>query len=336
MTNRLGAARLMVKAALRDASTDGRHWLLIVDEAQRSSTAVWEEIQVLVNCLGRREGFAAMIVLGQTELVRDLATRPLDSLAACMSLHLHLLPLDLDEARELLSFHGRASRSAEAALEELHRDALGNPARLLRLAESRSLALPSSAVGGARGRHVEAPDSPRTSSSRESRLVRRPDESIPAPVSAVPPSQAGLARSPSLIPSRPPIRFEDGLVEVGWEGDLEAELAHPAESVTEPEAALAVEPDSNEELVEDRYAALQAWTEWTRNRERSAEIGTASGQPNPPFEAVADPVTPFGREQPADPAQSTSVPLGSLRAETPHDFAPYSQLFTRLRQSEQS
>ena len=36
------------------------------------------------------------------------------------------------------------------------------------------------------------------------------------------------------------------------------------------DAGSPVETDPGEQLVEDRYAALQAWAEWSRNRERSA------------------------------------------------------------------
>jgi hypothetical protein len=138
-----------------------------------------------------------------------------------------------------------------------------------------------------------------------------------------------------LIPTRPPIRVEDGLVEVGWEGDLEAELAH-ADGSMDPEVSSPVEPYHNEELVEDRYAALQAWTEWARNRERSSEAGTPSGEPHPPPDKVADPERPSGEERPIASEPSTAAPGATVRAETPHDFAPYSQLFTRLRQSKQS
>ena len=59
MPDRLGAARLTLGAGLRDAHADGRSWLLVVDEAQRAATEVWEEIQVLSNQLGGAGGFAA-------------------------------------------------------------------------------------------------------------------------------------------------------------------------------------------------------------------------------------------------------------------------------------
>ena len=141
MTDRLGSVRLRIRAALEDDSTDGRSWLLIVDEAHRGSPAVWEELQILAGSLGRLSGFSAMIIMGGTELARELATRRHDAWAIRLGLHVHLMPLDLDEARDLLAFHGRAGLAAETALEELHRDALGNPRMILRLAESRARAI---------------------------------------------------------------------------------------------------------------------------------------------------------------------------------------------------
>src|SRR5262249_41580873 len=102
MPDRLGAARLMLGSGLRDASADGRRWLLIVDEAQRASAEAWEEIQVLFDQLGRPGGFAGLILLGRTQLARELAARRRQGWANRLALHIHLPPLDLDEARELL------------------------------------------------------------------------------------------------------------------------------------------------------------------------------------------------------------------------------------------
>ncbi len=147
MSDRVGAVRLRIQAALEDDATEGRNWLIVIDEAHRASTAVWEELDLLAGTLGRPSGFGAMVVMGRTELTRELATRRLDGWAIRLGLHIHLMPLDLDEARELLAHHGRAGLLAEPALEALHRDALGNPRILLRLAESRGRSNQSLAQG---------------------------------------------------------------------------------------------------------------------------------------------------------------------------------------------
>src|SRR5262249_36667918 len=119
-SNRLGAARLTVQGVLEDESKDGRRWLLVVDEAHRGSSEVWDEIHALINQLGRPDGFAALLLLGPTEMARSLSSRRFSALAARLSLHLHLMPLDLDEARELLGFSGCGTPAFELALEELH------------------------------------------------------------------------------------------------------------------------------------------------------------------------------------------------------------------------
>ncbi len=143
---------------------------------------------------------------------------------------------------------------------------------------------------------------------------------------------------PPLVPARPPIRVEDGLVEVGWEGDLDAEPPYEEESARPPESPCPDDSSFNEELVEDRYAALQAWHEWTRNQGR----GDTDSDPTQLESSPADEATEL--EAGISNAISTSPPsaaaessvarsLANIRAEPQQEFAPYSQLFTRLRQS---
>ncbi len=112
--NRLGQARLSLQSALQDESTDGRSWLLIVDEAHRGSAEAWDEIHAIRNQLGLKTGFKALVVLGQTELWRTMANRRFHGFATSIQANLHLMPLDLDEARELLSvsLRGRIGRGA--------------------------------------------------------------------------------------------------------------------------------------------------------------------------------------------------------------------------------
>ncbi len=148
------------------------------------------------------------------------------------------------------------------------------------------------------------------------------DIGVPAPA-----DEPASARLAALIPSKPPIRLEDGLVEVGWDGDLEAEPTRQEIAPDDPEVEPPGDSEPGEELVEDRYAALQAWAEWSRNRDRSANVATDTGTD----------ATPTATDDQDDPGtQPIEGPRGGasaapIRAETPHDFAPYSQLFTRLR-----
>ena len=139
--------------------------------------------------------------------------------------------------------------------------------------------------------------------------------------------------APALIPTKPPIRDEEGLVEVGWEGDLLDELATDETPSTESAAFLSDDSSLNEELIEDRYAALQALSERTREEFWPATNASSALPREKPDEARGSDESPDERPGPRDTADGAS-PAG-IRAEGQHEFAPYSQLFTRFRQSKQ-
>jgi type II secretory pathway predicted ATPase ExeA len=333
-------ARIRIRGALEDDAADGRRWLLVVDAAERGSPPVWEELESIVHHLGRPGGFAGLVVLGQAELLREFARRRLSAFASSVAFHLHLLPLDLDEARELLGIDDRASGAVESALEDLHRDARGNPGRMVRLVQSRP-GLFSAAWGNSRAGTGSHPGAAATPPSFGLAVLNDPPEDaepLESPLPATVDSAGAAYSPPPLLPSKPPIRAEEGLIEVGWDGDLESELdtagdmAATAANTSDPDLAF------HEELVEDRYAALQAWTEWTRNQPRPA---ASAGGVSPSESVEAD---THGPSQPDvvlddDASMPVDAPAGvaasDVRAEGQHEFAPYSQLFTRSRQSKQ-
>lgn len=340
----IGEARARLHSLLHDNDVDGRRWLLLIDDAHRGSALVWDEIGAVVNQAGKRGGFAAVVVLGDTELARSMATHGFREFASTVRLHLHLPPLDVDEAGELLKFAGQVPIAADREIEELHREARGNAASLLRLARAR------------RGFNLEAPPPdrwPRGPVVAEPRPVvtdpkrsARDEEPVmieskhPAATPSVPAARAESLRSdsPSLVPAKPPIRVEEGLVEVGWDGDLEADFMEPADAEVPTEPLPTEEPSFNEELIDDPYAALQAWGEWAGGHlqagNRSVKVETSPA----PGRADKSSVTrssasdePGGSLEPSPAATPPPV----VRAESQHEFAPYSQLFTRLRQSNQ-
>jgi type II secretory pathway predicted ATPase ExeA len=342
-TKGLGQARALLHSVLQDESADGRRWLLVVDEAHRALPLVWEELQVIVNRLGRRDGFGALVVIGDTELARLLAMRDLGGFAASLSDHLHLLPLDLDEARELLEFPRRGDDRGELALEELHRDAGGNPRALLRLAERLPESWRNPTIDVDRQSRRQDPYATRrhtniaTTSWGQVQTDDREDE-IPIPTPPIVASREVGTRSPapSLIPSRPPIRIEEGLVEVGWEGDLDTELEPADQVAADLETGLTGDPTLNEEPIEDRYAELQARTERTKSHGRidlsdASRLAQTSDTHEPAPRSDAPPAEPPRESR--QPAPATAPP--GVRAEPQQEFAPYSQLFTRLRQSNQ-
>ncbi len=281
------AVRQVVALTLAERAAEGRRWALVVDEAHLAGVELLEEVRILSNRLGRADGFASLVLIGQTSLARRLATRPLAGLDSRLSARATLGPIDADEAAALLAQPGEgpsAARSAEE-VERLHRDAIGNPGRLLRLHAATAIPRPH----------------------------RRPE---PAPV-VIP------ATSTGIVPAKPPLRVEDGLIEVGWEAESSSEPEASTEPEPEPIAEVGPlvaadreprrKPLGVDEPIDDPYATLQAWSEWATNQGR----GPMDVPPGRPGRSALSPVQ-------ADP---------DLRAEGPQEFAPYSQLFSRLRET---
>jgi general secretion pathway protein A len=330
-SDRLAANRLAIASALRDEEAEGRSWALVVENAHHASPDVLSEIEALCEASTSRgrSGFSAVLIVGRTELVRRLASRPLRAFAGRLAAHVHLPPLDVAEAAQLLaSTHVGPFDPPE--IEELHRDAAGNPRSLLRLAGPRALDRPSPRPQAHPAEVESLPPKPAA-------LQAETQPPAPAPILEAAPQAAATAErvpaagpvldAPPLVPSRPPLREEDGLIEVGWSGSLEAE-GNPANESDEPDEApeLAAGP-IGEEAIEDRYAALQAWTEWARNR----------GRLNPAADPTDEPVGDAGEAPEEVDAPALGTAVGSLgadvRVESEHEHAPYSQLFTRLKQS---
>lgn len=380
----LGASRLQIAAMLRDEATDGRSWVLVVDDADSASPEVWEEIRALSNRLGHADGFASLVIVAQTGLIRRLAGRDFTAIAGRITDHVHLPPLDLDECRALIQdsdtiHHARAQSSA---IEEIQRDARGNCAEILRLARRRA---------GHTGRRPAEPRESAHDDVAPRKSVLEPLTAVIDPIASPPERDLGARATPvateptapvipasartmprpsvSLVPSRPPLRLEDGLIEVGWRGEsstqsdqfndvvepvnspqdrvgidsdyefsLQDDLAESADdAIEEAPTDERIDAEPAEEWLEDPYAALQAWSEWARNREQ-----------------VAGPVTSLvGTDDSDDPAGahsgSTAVVVKSaagsveeanvgatIRAEAQHEFSPYGRLFSELRKNAQS
>ena len=129
-----GESRLELSDFLQESSADAGRWVLTVDEAQNAAPGVWEEVRVLGNRLGRADGFAGMVLVGQTPLARRLGAQSLSALEVRISARVHLQPLACDEAREFLLAEMPGPVPGEEVVERWHRDSGGNPRRLLQLA----------------------------------------------------------------------------------------------------------------------------------------------------------------------------------------------------------
>ena len=167
---------------------------------------------------------------------------------------------------------------------------------------------------------------------------------VPEPLEAEIPRTPTISKSwdvPSVIPQKPPLEVAEEMIEVGWDATSELSLIPEGES----ENASDENGDSSvsrslansagqvsEEVIDDHYAALQAWTEWAQSqgrepvasRGRLEKIEIAEHDPE-----ITDPLP--DEESPWIPPQTGT---SGNRVESEHSFAPFSQLFSRLRESQ--
>ncbi len=269
-------------------SMDAERWTLVVDEAQNLDADALEEVRVLSNRTGLADGFAAILLVGQSPLARRLLHRSGFALASRLAAHVHLRPLDADEVGLLLGAVAPGVDWTEDVVDKLHRLAGGRPGLVVE-----------------RAARFEP---------RPARAVAPPRPEI-APAADVPPAR----EAPLMGPSRPPIRVEDGLIEVGWSAEAESPTSPdpvPAGyEVDDRDLVRQGEPDGRpEERITDHYAALQAWHEWATNQGRHPEI-----------------VGPAGPTR-GEPDRSALAASPKVWADEEHGFAPFGRLFAHLPQ----
>ncbi len=319
----LAQTRGLLSDLLVDASSDAYRWVLVIEEAHDASDAILEEIRVLGNRLGESDGFAGILLVGQNSLIRRLSTRHNNSLASRLAGRIHLRPFTIDEFSDWVTELEPSRIFSEADFEQLHRSLGGNPRRYL--VETQQARKPRTAIDRSDATSMVEMDEPE-------------------PLEAEPLRTPPLARSwdvPSVIPQKPPLEVAEEMIEVGWDATSELSLNPEGEREDgSDEDARASEPRSlgssagqgSEEVIDDHYAALQAWTEWAhcqgrepvapRGRLEKIEIAEHDPELTDPLPDDESPWTP--------PQAGTS----GNRVETEHAFAPYSQLFSRLRESQ--
>ena len=326
----LASLRATLADTLHEASVDGLRWGLIVDEAQTAQSSVLEEIRILGNRMGEPGTFSAQLIVGQNPLLNRLSTRPLAPLHARLAKWIHLQPLSLDELAAWLAQTDPARTWRECELEILHRDTGGIPRKILFQV-------------GAPPRNYLRLDNPPL------RQPQAPPATVPEPIADDNESEAAWEESP-LIPVKPPLQLSESVIEVGWDDNLEEETeidtlpdvpTNPSsrQPIAEPRSiAPAHSAAESLEAVEDHYATLQASSERARNasqprREQSVELdrwdNLAETDSSDETEAMESEDGEEGSDQPLDQ-------LPDVWAEGQHTFAPYSQLFSRLRPTRDS
>ncbi len=122
---------------------EGRHTVLIVDEAQLLPRQVLEQIRLLTNLETTKQKLLQIILFGQPELNRSLQRKDLRQLAQRITARYHLEPLSSRETREYIRYRlGVAGCQqplfGEGALIQVHRHAGGIP-RLINVICDRAL-----------------------------------------------------------------------------------------------------------------------------------------------------------------------------------------------------
>ncbi len=327
--HQLGLLRAALLDRLSSLADAGLEVVLAVENAHHLEPSGREELLALAEDAEPTGALRAVILSGRAAGERRRAASRIDGLEPRLSARIQLTPIDVDEARAWLQWHHPEHGWTDREVELLHREARGIPALLDRLAVAR----PSS-VGLSTPRESSNP------------LAQRAVIETAMPV-AEPPRLAPTPISPAPLVghSRPPIEIQENAVEVGWTPEDEAEDAEafdePA-ATTPPSARPEVPPlviqtsspitpwpaDAMEEGepgeavdVKDRYAALQAWEEWSRNQSSSRNPGPSSRTPTPP-----DPAPTFARR---DGTQE-------VWAETEQEFAPYGPIFQKSKPARES
>ncbi|MFC1664127.1 ExeA family protein, partial [Pseudomonadota bacterium] len=128
---------------LLKSHADGRHAVVVIDEAQNLSREVLEQVRLLTNLETSKHKLLQIILIGQPELVTLLNREDLRQLAQRITARYHLLPLSLDDAKEYIKYRLKVAGCdrplfTRAALRRVFRMSGGIP-RLINIICDRAL-----------------------------------------------------------------------------------------------------------------------------------------------------------------------------------------------------
>ncbi|MEJ2407690.1 MAG: AAA family ATPase [Candidatus Thiodiazotropha sp.] len=128
---------------------EGRHTVLVVDEAQNLSPRVLEQVRLLTNLETTRHKLLRIILVGQPELVHMLARKELRQVDQRITARFHLSPLERQETARYITHRLAVAGIREdlftpAATRQIHRLSGGVPRRINTLCERVLLAIFSS------------------------------------------------------------------------------------------------------------------------------------------------------------------------------------------------
>jgi general secretion pathway protein A len=360
-----GDLRARIADRLRESTDEGRSVGLVVDEAQLVGEDLAEEIRILTNRSGKDDGFAAVLILGQTALARRVRQASFASLYERLVDRVKLGAVDFDEARMFLAYSFPEYDWRRDEIDALHRESGGNPRRLFRLALVRASLSAKNRPGRGETKAPRRVEKEQKNNISKPRFIN--EESLPHISNSVDDSFVSFAGDgsmgafsdgPLLGPIAPPLREEEGLIEVGWnEQDLEFEgdikpgrtdfgIGSDSDAIDRARAGSASVRDSDRfysaletteesptgvEAVDDHYAALQAWNEWARVQGRFALDRGGISQSG---EVRASVGGESGETNP-DPFVDEESPVlpHHVRLDSEHAIVPPSRLFSGLRDS---
>jgi len=124
---------------LNKLHAEGRHLVMIYDEAQEMSTSTLNELKLLSNLNGAGVNYLTIILVGQPEL-RDMVAK-LPAINQRISLRFHLNPLDQEETgnylrhRLRIAGHPGGDLFPPEAVDRAHQVSLGIPREINRIAK---------------------------------------------------------------------------------------------------------------------------------------------------------------------------------------------------------
>lgn len=191
---RMSLERMYVRAErrIREFREDGYGLRIVVEEAHHLGFDGFESIRILTERLRPVGIDLSVLFVGRTTLVSKIRKVTGESRPSGW----HLTHISLPETLELLKWFGGAEKSwTRAEADWIHREALGNPRRIIRWAET-------------------VPGSPKESD----KPTIKPGFGYEASGWSPAASRVSLLSEP-LIPTRPPLAEGEGVIEVGYEDD---------------------------------------------------------------------------------------------------------------------
>lgn len=203
-----------LEAFLTALAAQGRHALLIVDEAQNLEPRAVEELRMLSNFQLGNHALLQSFLVGQPELRRLLESPTMEQLRQRVTASCHLGPLTLAEARDYVEhrlrhvgWDGRRPAFADSAFDSLFRWSGGVPRRLNRLTNRSLLAAFLDGADTIDAELVERTAAELRSEIGEGDLAPVEPLAAPSAVAAPAPAPVPVAEPVAPPPSAPVLQF---------------------------------------------------------------------------------------------------------------------------------